>query len=175
MWGSSVFHSYRAQAALVFVLAGLLPWSGAAVVIRVDQARAGTGAGDGIGWSSAYRTVAEAMTAAATGDEIWMARGTYTERITLKAGVKLYGGFDATETLLSSRDWQANRSILDGEAGGTVVVVEPGAGADTRIDGLVIRNGYGGPGGGVQAIGASPVIANNWVCLLYTSPSPRDH
>ncbi len=141
----------------------LMSGTGVAAVIHVDQARPGTGAGDGASWSSALKTVTEAMAVAGAGDEIWVARGTYPERITVKAGVKLYGGFNATETLLSARDWRVNHSILDGQAAGTVVVVESGAGADTRIDGLLVRNGYGGPGGGIQVIGASPVIANNWI------------
>jgi hypothetical protein len=137
--------------------------TGFAAVIHVDQNRPGGGGGDGTSWADAFKTVTGALDVAGAGDEIWIARGTYLERITLKAGVKLYGGFDATETLLSARDWTANRSILDGEAAGTVVSVEPGADDETRIDGLVIRNGRGGLGGGVQVIDGSPVIANNWI------------
>lgn len=144
-------------------LALTLPAISSAAVIYVDQARPGAVEGDGSSWSDAFKTVTGALDAAGAGDEIWIARGTYLERITLKAGVKLYGGFDATETLLSARDWSANRSILDGEAAGTVVTVEPGADGATRIDGLVIRNGRGGLGGGVQVLDGSPVIANNWI------------
>lgn len=144
-------------------LALTLPAISSAAVLHVDQARPGAGEGDGSNWSHAFKTVTEALDAASLGDEIWVARGTYLERITLKAGVKLYGGFDATETLLSARDWMENRSILDGEAAGTVVTVEPGADDETRIDGLVIRNGRGGLGGGIQVIDGSPVIANNWI------------
>jgi hypothetical protein len=144
-------------------LALALPTVTSAATLHVDQARPGAEAGDGTSWADAFKTVAEALDAASLGDEIWVARGTYLERITLKAGVKLYGGFDATETLLSARDWTANRSILDGEAAGTVITVEAGADDETRIDGLVIKNGRGGLGGGIQVIDGSPVIANNWI------------
>lgn len=161
MWG--LFKCRVLRWALVngLALVCVSEWSGMAAVVHVDQARLGTGAGDGASWSSAFKTVTEAMAVAGAGDEIWVARGAYPERITVKAGVKLYGGFNATETLLSARDWRVNHSILDGQAAGTVATVEPGVGEETRIDGLVIQNGLGGLGGGIQVMQGSPVIANN--------------
>ena len=44
-----------------------------------------------------------ALETANAGDQVWVARGTYTERITLKPGVALYGGFAGYETSLSER------------------------------------------------------------------------
>ena len=60
-------------------------------------------------------TVQAAIDAAAAGDEIWVAEGTYLENCALKDGVSLFGGFGGTEASRaerksttggrSSRDW----------------------------------------------------------------------
>lgn len=134
-----------------------------AATILIDKNRFGNAVGDGNSWGSAFKTVNDGMAAAETGDELWVARGTYPELLSLKAGVKLYGGFAGTETLLSERDWKSNLSILDGQSAGSVITVESGADENTRIDGLVIQNGSGEAGAGIQSIAASPVIANNWI------------
>jgi hypothetical protein len=72
---------------------------------------------DGSSWTSAFLAVQEGLDAAAAGDQVWVAGGTYPERIVLKAGVALFGGFAGTEFLLSQRNWRTNITILDGGAG----------------------------------------------------------
>src|ERR1051326_5923967 len=47
----------------------------------------------GLSWALAKATVPAAMTTARAGDEVWVAAGTYVQRVTVKAGVSLYGGF----------------------------------------------------------------------------------
>ena len=69
----------------------------------------GNDANDGLTWATAKRTVQAGLNAAAAGDQVWVAAGTYVENITLKSGVALYGGFAGTETDLSGRNWAANR------------------------------------------------------------------
>ena len=59
-----------------------------------------------------------------TGDEIWVAAGTYPEHIKNKTAgpsgsevavdTALYGGFAGTETARDQRNWQTNLTILDG-------------------------------------------------------------
>jgi parallel beta-helix repeat protein/predicted outer membrane repeat protein len=137
-------------------------------VIRIIYVKpGGNDSNTGISWAQAKKTVTVGLTAAVSGDEVWVAAGTYNERITLKASVALYGGFAGTETNLSQRNWNANATILDGQQGGSVVTSPSGATAATRIDGFTIQNGTGTLlsdslcGGGIYCYSSSPTISNN--------------
>jgi PKD repeat protein len=120
----------------------------------------GNDAANGAAWAQAKKTVGAALNAAASGDQVWVAAGTYVERVTIKGGVALYGGFAGSETTLDQRDAVKNRSILNGGTNG-VVISMTGAGPGTRVDGLVITGGSGILGGGISSVTSSPVIANN--------------
>lgn len=62
---------------------------------------------NGSTWETAYTGIQAASTAAAEGDEIWVAEGTYRETISIsKGGVGVYGGFAGTETSRDQRDPQ---------------------------------------------------------------------
>lgn len=88
-----------------------------------------TGANSGVSWNDAFSNLDAALSAANSGDQIWVATGTYkpsikhvgtTERgmaFQLKNGVSAYGGFNATETGLGQRDTTANPCILSGDIG----------------------------------------------------------
>lgn len=119
--------------------------------------------GPGNDWDHAFHTVQAGLSAAASGDDVWVAKGSYVECITLTAGVGLYGGFAGTETSRSQRNWTANVTILDGNQSGSVVTVPPGADLATCIDGFTIRNGNAFTGGGVRCESASPTISNDTV------------
>ncbi len=100
-----------------------------------------------------------ALPALAAGDEIWVAKGTYTpskdylngnpadaKDVTfyVKDGVKLYGGFAGNESALTDRNLKANTTTLDG--GGTCyhVVIASAANSSSggiTIDGFTIKNG----------------------------------
>jgi pectin methylesterase-like acyl-CoA thioesterase len=60
---------------------------------------------DGSTWDLAKQTVSAAITAASSGDEIWVKAGTYNELITLKDGIGLCGGFTGYETEREERNW----------------------------------------------------------------------
>src|SRR5262245_41715999 len=60
----------------------------------------GNDASAGTSWTLAKRSITNGMVAASAGDQIWVAAGTYFERVTVKDGVALYGGFAGTETTL---------------------------------------------------------------------------
>ncbi|HEX2987593.1 MAG TPA: right-handed parallel beta-helix repeat-containing protein, partial [Chloroflexota bacterium] len=127
--------------------------------------------GDGLTWATARKTVQAGLNSATSGDQVWVARGTYLERITLGDGVAVYGGFVGTESDLSQRPAfprppsDPDEAILDGYRGGSVVTSPPGATAATRLDGFTIRNGSdaGAHGGGICCESSSPTISNNLI------------
>ena len=126
-----------------------------------------------IAWSgrtNVYSNLQEAIDAANSGDEIWVAEGTYVPTSTipngndvrcksfiLKAEVSLYGGFAGTETGIDERlteeeDWEfTHATILSGDIANTpndqtdnTYHVIYGVNASNMvIDGFVITGGYG--------------------------------
>jgi len=91
--------------------------------IYVDQNAPGP-SHDGLSWTTAYTNVQAALAVAAYGDQIWVAQGVYypapdathlTTTFQMVPGVALYGGFAATETLRTERDWTANLTVLSGD------------------------------------------------------------
>jgi hypothetical protein len=89
----------------------------------VNEAATGTGAG--LTWTDAFTELPSALRSARTGDQIWVARGTYeptagTDRtisFALPEGVEIYGGFAGKETALAQRDWKAHVTTLSGDIG----------------------------------------------------------
>ncbi len=116
------------------------------VVIFVDHAA--TGNGDGSTWEHAYPSLQSALTAATSGDEIWVAQGVYkptntTDRtisFVMKNGVALYGGFAATETLRTERDWENNLTVLSGDIDNNDLTDPHGVVTDTTN--IVGNNSY---------------------------------
>ncbi len=120
------------RSAVLFVM---LLWCGTAAAMRYYVAPTAQGTGDGLSWGNAT-TLSEALIRAVAGDEIWAlgfseitdkAAHVYTvpaEGLTLKSGVRLYGGFAGTETALADRARTgkaftfANRSVLSGDLNG---------------------------------------------------------
>jgi hypothetical protein len=116
-----------------------------------------TGANNGQSWSNAYTDLQFALQAAQAGDEIWVAEGEYkptanTDRdvyFDLKSGVRLYGGFSGTESVLAQRDWATHPTVFSGDIGTigdssdnsyTILYMdEPDS--LTLVDGLVFRHG----------------------------------
>jgi predicted outer membrane repeat protein len=160
--------------------------------IYVD-ANAVAGAGTGLTWTDAFTNLQDALKDATAGDEIWVAKGVYTPTdgtgcaatFSLVQGVALYGGFGATETVRSERDWEANVTILSGDLRGDDITAGDGIVTDTdnisgtnachvtsaagvtetaRLDGFVITAGQarGGQanGGGMHSWNASPTVEN---------------
>jgi sugar lactone lactonase YvrE len=110
------------------------------------------GIGNGSSWASAA-DLQPALTAAASGTELWVAKGTYMPAITsqatsftLKNGVAIYGGFSGTETQRSQRSLDANQTILSGDllSNDTGVITTTNT---TRADNSyhVVRGGGAGP------------------------------
>ena len=174
----------------------LIDWSGVRVasVTHVTPLYVKQGAnGDGSSWSSAFGKLQDALKEAIKGDEVWIAAGTYkpangTNRdstFSIGNGIKVYGGFEGTETVLSARNWNKNKTILSGDVGivGTAtdnsyhVVSFVGTSTQpidttTVLDGLVIEKGYSiNYGGGIYERYASPYIKNCVIRDNYASNS----
>jgi predicted outer membrane repeat protein len=89
----------------------------------VDQGA--EGANDGSSWTHAWVDLQDALGAAVSGDQIWVARGVYTPSATgnrfvefrVPTGVQLYGGFTGTEARIEERDASANPTVLSGDVG----------------------------------------------------------
>jgi hypothetical protein len=116
-----------------------------------------TGANNGSSWSNAFSTLQAALSSAASGDQIWVAAGTYhpttgtdqTATFTLRNGVSIYGGFTGTETLLAERNPRVNMTILSGNIGSPGnpndnsyhVVTASGTDSSAVLDGFMITAG----------------------------------
>jgi hypothetical protein len=160
-----------------------------------------SGNNSGTSWNNAIRDLQIALRNALMYNvqEIWVKKGTYItnnneerdKSFVIPNGVKIYGGFVGTESLLSQRDMNlihsTNSSILSGDLLGNdidftnndensfTVVKFSFSPNTTRLDGFVIKGGnnnpdtYSGWGAGVFSQGSGdthssePVLAN---CLI---------
>ncbi len=79
--------------------------------------------GDGNSWATAFNKLATAVSAAQGqgGGELWVKAGEYegdtyfrtpAPALALAANVRVYGGFDGSETLRAQRDWKENKTYL---------------------------------------------------------------
>jgi len=166
----------------------------AGITLFVD--RDANGLQDGSSWNDAYLNLQDGLFAAnacAGIEEIWVATGVYTpgetvsDTFQLSDNLAIYGGFAATETLRTQRDWLANPTVLSGDIEGDDltdpdgvvtsttnisgtnsyhVVVGSGVGAAAQLDGFSITagraNGSGAndDGGGMYNDSGSPTLAH---------------
>ncbi len=135
---------------------------------------------DGSSWTDAFNYLQDALDDVSSGDEIWVAEGTYypdegdsvtgddrTETFQLVGNVGVYGGFAGTETARSQRDWSTNVTTLSGDIDKNDVLdsnnsyhVTKGA-DDAVIDGFVIADGNSNvSGGGMYNYDVSPAVTN---------------
>ena len=109
-------------------------------VVYVDGSKAG---GNGTSWAQAYRTIEAAVNASGSGQEIWVARGTYTpnQPINLRANTRMYGGFAGTEVSLNQRNLASNATVVDGQNSLVHVMVIESQAPGCLVDGFHIRRG----------------------------------
>ena len=127
------------------------------------------GTGDGSSWANASNDLQLMINSASSGDEIWVAAGTYipvytantaitaspisdpgnvADAFVLKSGIKIYGGFTGTETSFSARNWRTNTTVLSGQLNGTtrgyhVFIISGNLGTNACLDGFTISGGKG--------------------------------
>lgn len=148
-----------------------------------------TGSNNGSSWTNAYTSLQSALNAAVSGDQIWVAKGTYRPsnnyglgvgfryyHFRMKNGVGIYGGFTGTETAVSQRanfrQGETNETILSGELG-TIgsntdncyhVLYHPsglGLTSSAILDGFTIRDGYANEPMEPHCNGSAIYIDNN--------------
>ena len=134
----------------------LFPCLSQAAIIYVNPAAAGTN--NGISWANAYTSLAAALLAAASGDEIWVKQGVYkpstlvdvnasggTEAreatFQIPSGVALYGGFTGSELSRDARNPAVNLTILSGDLDNNDLNADGNSIAESTTD-VVGNNAY---------------------------------
>jgi hypothetical protein len=144
--------------------------AGEAGVWYVDGAMPASGSGTS--WVEAKKTIQEAISAAANGDEVWVKQGTYAlaSTISLNKEIKVYGGFAGTEATRDGRNWATRPTILDGQNAVLCVSVNS---ARAALDGFRITKGNGisggislGTCGPVYCLDDATIITN---CAIYNN------
>ena len=137
-----------------------------------------TGAGNGSSWQDAYTDLQGGLDIAETGDQIWVAAGTYTPTVEyggsgsryrsfqLRNGVAVYGGFDPSvgDSAFADRNWVKNVAVLSGDLNGDDgadfdnneensfhVFYHPG---NTGLDDTAILDGFTISGGNANGVGS---------------------
>jgi len=168
---------------MVLVMAGASKGIAGTIYVNDDA----SGDNNGTSWTDAYTDLQSALTAAISGDTIWVASGTYkptsgmsrSSSFSMKNGVAIYGGFagyeDPCSFDLASRDFDINETILSGDIGTQdvntdncyQVVRNISADANAILEGFTITGGNANgaypdnSGGGMRNSNqSSPTIIN---------------
>ncbi|MCP3941739.1 MAG: hypothetical protein GY710_09700 [Desulfobacteraceae bacterium] len=113
------------------------------------------GNNNGQNWKDAYNNLQSALKTVQSGQQVWVARGSYTPTtgsdrsisFQLVQNTELYGGFSGSETSFTQRNWKTNPTILSGDIGQKSIQTDntqnvvKGA-DDAIIDGFIIEHGY---------------------------------
>ncbi|HTP03376.1 MAG TPA: choice-of-anchor Q domain-containing protein [Anaerolineales bacterium] len=184
-----IFSRLVLSLALVSMLVlGTAGHASAATVIYVRATAKGKN--NGTSWANAYTSLQTALGKAKSGQQIWVAKGTYKpgtavgSSFRLKNGVSIYGGFAGNEKILTQRKPTVNVTTLSGDIGvaGKVtdniyhIVLGGGTNQTAVLDGFTIR--AGNPhgilpnqqiGGGMYNVNSSPTLRN--LVFLYNRAS----
>ena len=96
---------------------------------------------------AAFATIQDAIDAAAPGDTVLVAPGTYHERI----------DFLGKEIVVKGSAADPSLTVIDADLLGTAVTIGGGVGPDAKLVGFTIREGSSTTGGGIDIVG-SPTI-----------------
>lgn len=104
----------------------------------VSQAT-GNDSNDGTSWATAKKTIAKGFSACSDGDTLFVAAGTYNERVTITTNhfVSIMGGYDGT----GMRDPELFETIMDGtDLGKILIKSEKESSVPLIFDGLTLQN-----------------------------------
>ena len=154
--------------------------SGASGEVTLYVTVDGAGIMDGTSWENAASDLKGLIDSLNGNADIWVAKGEYSpgtnaeDTFSLKKGLKIYGGFDGTESYLEERDTKKNAVFLHGGyVSRNVAVVTARSEAltdDTRLDGLTITGGANAKNGGGLFVetGSNPTITD---CVFLNNSS----
>lgn len=97
--------------------------------------------GDGLTWNTAFTEMGSCIESASIGDTIWVGAGVYfiSEALKIKSGMKVYGGFSGTESILSERNFEINKAVLWGS--NSKLLYFENTDSTTLVDGFSLVNG----------------------------------
>lgn len=172
--------------------------NGKVVYVRTDGDY-GAAKGTGKSWETAFTDLQSAIWTLEEGDEVWVAKGLYRPSVDnprcaflLIKNMRLYGGFDGTETSREEADPEKNPTVLSGDIDGDDKVDEFGVTLQCKdrvggnsnqgvvrirdavgviMDGFVICGGEGEiKGGGISVLGRSTAEISRCVIRGNTAP-----
>jgi hypothetical protein len=148
---------------VLLILACFFVLRSTATIIYVDSSHAG-GIQSGISWATAFTNFQNGIDAAGSGDSVWVAKGTYqpadSAYFSMKAGVKIFGGFLSTHTAFAQRNWQTYSTILKGHNNSVIRNNGNALTSTALLDGFTVRDGKSLGGGGMYNNNSSPMIRN---------------
>jgi predicted outer membrane repeat protein len=177
-------YGYGLNSAFKTFTLNVTPVCGSVIYVDVDSTASSP---DGCSWGTAYTSLQDALAAATSGKQIWVANGAYypdrgggqtlgdrNASFVLKEGVAIYGGFTGNESSLAMRNSNpaTNGTVLSGDIGTPNVAADnsyqvvqgSNLSASTVLDGFTITrgnsNGSSGHGGGIYLTSSSPTLAN---------------
>ncbi|MBD2704649.1 hypothetical protein IC229_28690 [Spirosoma sp. BT702] len=141
-----------------------------------------SGSGNGSSWTNASANLQAMINASVSGDQVWVAGGTYkptstttrTISFAMKNGVAIYGGFAGTEAALNQRPainaTTPSSSTLSGEIGSPSSTTDNSYHVISNstslsltnsaiLDGFVVTRGNATDGGGLNSLGGG--VLNN--------------
>lgn len=124
-------------------------------IVYVD--RSVPSSGDGTSWPTAVKTIQDGINAAANGDEVIVAEGTYVESIDFKGkGITVRSTDEHDEGVVGC-------TVIEASGSPAVVRFRSSEGRDATIAGFTITGGQVG----VSCVWSSPVIRNNNIQANY--------
>ncbi len=124
--------------------------------------------GDGRGWGKAYKTIQEAVDAANSGDEIWVANpsGIDSLNVIINKSVTLYGGFNGTESKRDERNL-SNKTVIKGINGTNAIQITANG---VVVDGFELNNFNNSNGILINTPGCSASIYNtDFISIINTT------
>ena len=108
------------------------------------------------GRSPLFNSITDAINSASNNDQIWVAKGHYSENISLINGIGIYGGFDGNESSIEERGEildDTSWTTIDGRNNGRCIL----AASNNVIDGFELINGKEVWGAGIGISNATNI------------------